>query len=130
MSEGEGALADLLISLLQMAENRPPSTPIDTANGVVYEKPVWDEHWCALVIGRFGDTQVLVYDFLATSAIIVPDGPYSYEHRWCFETRTQAIVAAMTWLKTGAPEPEGWHRHLPSNRRREHGDPTTEYINP
>ena len=50
------------------------------------------------------------------------------EHRFTYESPSQALVALDRWDGTG--EPAGWHRHQPSNRRRPDGDPSTEHIAP
>lgn len=51
-----------------------------------------------------------------------------YEDRWCYHTAEAAILAASAWDGTG--EPEGWHRHPRTGRRRPDGDPTKEHIAP
>lgn len=52
-----------------------------------------------------------------------------YDDRWCYDTGENAIAAAVAWIATGAPEPQGWHRHHRTGRRRPDGDATREYIN-
>lgn len=49
-----------------------------------------------------------------------------YDERYCFHSIDSAVKALNAW--TGAGEPNGCHRHLPSNRRRTDGDPLKEYI--
>jgi hypothetical protein len=70
-----------------------------------------------------------IMQFMFTDAIIVGRmGNFeTYDDRWCYE-RGKADVALEGWDGTG--EPEGWHRHPDSGRRREKGDPATEYVNP
>jgi hypothetical protein len=67
------------------------------------------QHWAgvmplmfteAIIVGRLGDTR-------------------GYENRWCYHTRADAIAALKAW--DGRGEPQGWHRHPPSGRRREIG---------
>ena len=51
---------------------------------------------------------------------------HAYQEKWTFATMDQAIDAFHVW--TGKGEPQGWIRHIPSNRRRERGDPKLETI--
>ena len=67
-----------------------------------------------------------------TTAIIVgPVGAPWYDDRWCYTSPVRALEAARAW---GGPwnggEPDGWHRHPPTGRRREDGDPGTEHVAP
>jgi hypothetical protein len=52
----------------------------------------------------------------------------SYDDRWCYQTEAGAIKAAEDWLAEKTVEPEGWHRHHKTARRRTDGDPEREYI--
>ncbi len=60
-----------------------------------------------------------IAEFLFTHAIIVGriGDRDSYEDRWCYKTREDATGALESWDGTG--EPEGWHRHPLTGRRRE-----------
>lgn len=51
----------------------------------------------AIITGRMGDQD-------------------SYDDRWCFHTYELALAALNAW--TGVGEPEGWHRHPATGRRR------------
>lgn len=52
-----------------------------------------------------------------------------YDNRWCFATKEMAVNAVAEWAtRAFEGEPEGWHRHPPTGRRRTDGDPSTEYI--
>jgi hypothetical protein len=42
---------------------------------------------------------------------------HSYEDRWCYKSAEDALGALGAWDGTG--EPEGWHRHPMTGRRRE-----------
>lgn len=42
--------------------------------------------------------------------------PYGYDERYCYATETGATAACSTW--DGVGDPEGWHRHPTSGRRR------------
>lgn len=74
-----------------------------------------------------------VMAFMFTVAIVVGriDDHYpGYDDRWCYGTTDDAITALNLWMLSGFEgEPQGWHRHPASGRRRTNGDPETEYIN-
>lgn len=59
--------------------------------------------------------------FLFSSAIVDNIQGYgmtlTYQNRWCYKSYVDAIGALNDW--DGEGEPEGWHRHLPSHRRRD-----------
>jgi hypothetical protein len=78
--------------------------------------------------GRF----TAIHDrMIYTSAIIICSRPNinsSIDERFCYHDVETATAALAKWDGTG--EPEGWHRHIPSGRRRDKGDPLKEYINP
>jgi hypothetical protein len=62
-----------------------------------------------------------LFDFLFTTAIIVGkmgDTLNIYD-RWCYHSREDAQKALDNW--NGIDEPEGWHRHPSSGRRRQNG---------
>lgn len=65
-----------------------------------------------------------LHDFMFTTAIIVGEmGDYINIHdRWCYHTREAAQAALDAWnadpAATFTGEPEGWHRHPFSGRRR------------
>lgn len=61
----------------------------------------------AIILGRMGDL-------------------YGYEDRWCFSDLEKAKAALDAW--DGVGEPQGWHRHPDSGRRRPDGDKNLEYI--
>lgn len=98
-----------------------------------------DKQWCVwkvntALVKRIDNVRYMaVQPFLFTDAITwgYITEPLFYEDRWCYENAALAIAAAHVW-DGNAPytEPEGWHRHPRSGRRREHGDPNTEYVNP
>jgi hypothetical protein len=53
-----------------------------------------------------------------------------YDEVWDFETVQMALGALLLWDVGRSPEPLGWSRHFPTGRRRTHGDPRTERIEP
>lgn len=71
---------------------------------------------------------VALNPYIYTWAIIVGTvGNYeNFDNRWCYHSYADALAALMAW--DGVGEPEGWHRHPASGRRRENGDPNLESI--
>jgi hypothetical protein len=71
--------------------------------------------------------------FMYTTAIVRGAwyDEYGYEDRWCFKHGEHAFVALVTWAaEEFKDEPQGWHRHPISGRRRPEGNAELEYINP
>lgn len=71
-----------------------------------------------------------IFKFMYTCAIIVgrvEDSKYGYDDRWCYHDHEAAKKALDAW--DGIDEPEGWHRHPKSGRRRPDGDKSKEYVN-
>jgi hypothetical protein len=52
---------------------------------------------------------------------------WGYGDRWCFASYALARDALAAW--NGEGDPQGWHRHPDSGRRRPDGDARREYIN-
>lgn len=77
-----------------------------------------------------GGRYVAVMPLMVTHAIIVGriGDDLSYEDRWCYHTKAAAIAAMDAW--DGVGEPSGWHRHPVTGRRRDAGNPATEYVAP
>jgi hypothetical protein len=71
--------------------------------------------------------------FMFTIAIIVgtvETMETGYEDRWCYHSLDQAIEAYVRWIADeGVGEPDGWHRHPSSGRRRD-PDTGSEWIAP
>lgn len=89
----------------------------------------WREEYPILVtIGEHGECGLI--RFLYTTGIVSGLNEWGYEDRWCYRTYEDAYRALMEWKDSPEdPEPDGWHRHPGSGRRRTNGDPKTEYIN-
>lgn len=93
----------------------------------------WWPHWKGLV-RRVDDCRwMAVVPFIYTDAIVwgwITDTMF-YEDRWCYDSPAKAIIYGTAW-DGNAPhtEPDGWHRHPRSGRRREGGDESKEYVNP
>ncbi len=91
---------------------------------------------CGYLDGQIiGDQYVAIMPLLYTSAIIIgraDDYMIGYEDRWCYAKNPEhARQALREWLARGLEgEPDGWHRHPDSGRRRPDGDATKEYVNP
>ena len=81
-----------------------------------------------------GRRYVAIMPLLYTHAIIIGSigDQLGYADRWCYGGRAAAIAALEAW--DGQGEPEGWHRHPGTGRRREYDAETSlllgEYINP
>lgn len=60
-------------------------------------------HW-TLIYGRVGDRQ-------------------SIDDRWCYATPAGALEALAAWDAAEGGEPEGWHKHPATGRRRPAGQP-------
>lgn len=60
-----------------------------------------------------------IWPLMFTHAIIVGKmgDDDEYEDRWCYHTYADAKAALDAW--NGEGEPEGWHRHPPTGRRRD-----------
>lgn len=65
-----------------------------------------------------------------TFAILADLTQWGYGERWCYHTYRDARAALDAWLGEDGTEPQGWHRHPDTGRRRENGDPSTEVIAP
>jgi hypothetical protein len=85
-----------------------------------------------LNIFDMGDgTYIAIKQLMFTAAIIRGDvGDYcSYSDRWCYHDQIGAVLATLEWLSDKSmPEPNGWHRHPMTGRRRPDGDPSQEYV--
>lgn len=70
---------------------------------------------------RNGEYWAGLYIFMFTTAIIVGKmgDEYSVEDRWCYHNREDAQKALDNW--NGIGEPDGWHRHPYTGRRRQNG---------
>lgn len=76
--------------------------------------------------GRILAIQRLMY----TWALLADLTPWGHERdgRWCYSSYDKARAALDAWNGEDGTEPDGWHRHVNSGRRR---DPDgTEYVMP
>lgn len=70
----------------------------------------------------------VVYPMIYTARLCVgpPEDRTGYDDAWCYGSLEAALAAARAW--DGKGDPEGWHRHPASGRRRPGGDPKLEFI--
>lgn len=92
---------------------------------------VWLKEECGylLVLPLTNTHYVAIARFVYTHAIII--GQYEdrvgMDDRWCYHSYQDALTALLNW--DGQGEPQGWHRHPATGRRRPDGDASKEYIN-
>ena len=73
---------------------------------------------CYFDVQEKGEAAIVgVMPLLFTHAIVSGINAYGYEDRWCYESYAEAKAALDAWDGTG--EPNNWHRHPPSGRRRD-----------
>jgi len=87
------------------------------ASGGIMEKDIGGGMYAAIL--------PLIYTFAIIKGYY---GLAVYEDRWCYSDLTKALRAYDAW--NGQGEPDGWHRHPTSGRRRADGDPSREIIEP
>lgn len=88
-----------------------------TANSYLNPKPLLARAGCYACIVRFAFTHAII-----TGRFGDDD---SYDDRWCYHDYATAKAALDAW--DGEGEPNGWHRHPATGRRR---DGEREWINP
>lgn len=91
---------------------------------------LWDDHDGMWAIKEAADgRRIAVLPLMYTAAVAIghPAQLNWYDDRWCYHSVSAAWEAAMRWDGTG--EPDGWHRHPDTGRRRPGGDPSKEYVN-
>lgn len=92
---------------------------------------VWDDDAEGWLVDERENVGVWVVPLMFTAAIITgPVGALGYDDRWCYVDPLAALRAARRWGGPwgGVAEPDGWHRHPNTGRRREGGDPKRETI--
>jgi hypothetical protein len=63
-----------------------------------------------------------------TAAAAQSDALGLYDEVYTYGSVEAAVAALAAWDGQGGTEPQGWHRHQPSGRRREGGDPAREEV--
>lgn len=87
------------------------------ADGYLHVRPLPDGvRWAGLF--RFMFTTAIITGRIGDRSCI--------EDRWCYHTEAVALAALEAW--NGEGEPEGWHRHPMSGRRRENGTAELEEV--
>lgn len=81
-----------------------------------------------LVVNKAGNVCALA-PLMFTTAIVSECHLTGYEQRWCYTSYGEAEQALAAWSGADGSEPEGWHRHPQSGRRRPNGDASLEYVN-
>lgn len=91
---------------------------LETKCAIIEPRDLGDGRWAGVV------------GFIFTHAVVTGrlGNLDSYDDRWCYEDRAAALEALHAW--DGSGEPEGWHRHPLTGRRREQGDAALESIAP
>lgn len=77
-----------------------------------------------------GKQVIAILRLIHTTAVVTITGEFGYEDRWCFYNYFGALRALTKWDGREGTEPEGWHRHPRSGRRRPGGNEALEYVNP
>lgn len=84
---------------------------------------LWAEDPGVFRVKQAGGVHVDVLPLMFTAAIVTtPVGQtLTYNDRWCYETIEAALSAAAAWSGEPGTEPDGWHRHPATGRRRHNG---------
>jgi hypothetical protein len=91
---------------------------------------LYSEHWGYSDYTEFpSGGEACIHKFAFTYAILSELSNCGYGDRWCFCDYATAKRALMAWSGEDDTEPEGWHRHPSTGRRRPNGDKAQEYIN-
>lgn len=115
----------------QYLVNRAERRQFTTEEAAELCAAIQEENGYLLVHPINSEEYVLIHKFMFTWAIMtgllwMPD---ILEDRWCYSSLQCAAAALTEWGSRGYEgEPQGWHRHPKSGRRRVNGDPDTEYI--
>lgn len=94
--------------------------------------PGWNEERLVWTVKETETHYVEVMPLMFTAAIILTPKRFTegYDDRWCYGSPQAAWTAALAWDPAATFEPDGWHRHPSTGRRRPDGDWRKEYINP
>lgn len=74
-------------------------------------------------VKRVGDVNIDVLPLIFTAAIVTTPvtSDITYTDRWCYRSIPEALAEAQRWPAVPGSEPQGWHRHPGTGRRRENG---------
>ncbi len=109
-----------------------PKNPLSKESGFTLE---FMEENCAVYWREIGDSVHIVYDYGYNGRLCMDCSQTCYESFYCFSSVELTVKALDDYAKAleenpnADVEPEGWHRHSPTGRRRTNGDKSTEYIN-
>jgi hypothetical protein len=101
--------------------------------------PRWNQERGSFRIRETDRLYIDIMPLLFTKAIVItlkgssPFYDMFYADRWCYHSFEDAERAIQGWEDPDAwpeSEPQGWHRHPRTGRRRPDGDPSKEYVNP
>lgn len=98
-------------------------------------EPEWNAERACWTIGETANgkhfIEVIPQMFNFRLVVTPKDLPTTYDDMWCYKGLTEALLNAMMWDGNyPETEPMGWFRHPPTGRRRDDGDPSTEYVLP
>lgn len=83
---------------------------------------------------EYGSRYYSAYALNSNIWLLVQDAPHIrgiWDQAWYFKHPVELLVSWVDWEAGGFEgEPQGWFRHIPSNRRRENGDPNQETVRP
>lgn len=94
----------------------------------------WSEVHRAWVVQEVNGLRIMVFPMIFTAAIGTRledddhDLTYWMLDRWCYDTPRAAVRAAEAWDGAEGTEPQGWHRHPSTGRRRPGGDAAQEHV--
>lgn len=109
-----------------------PKNPLSEKSGLTLD---FMEENGAVYWREIGDSVHMVYDFGYNGRLCMDCSKTGYESFYCFSSVDLTVKAlddyanALEANPDADVEPEGWHRHSSTGRRRTNGDKTTEYIN-
>ncbi len=89
-------------------------------------RAITDEQVLAGGLGTYSDIKTFadgerawLARMIYTTAILYGVAPGGYRDRWCYETMADARRALAEWDGAPGTEPDGWHRHPATGRRRD-----------
>lgn len=113
------------ITMVSPVVRNPGNERLVARRGIAICEANGYEHYTLFPGGQDACVQRLAF----TVAILANLTECGYGDRWCYETHEKAIRALAEWAsRDGAGEPNGWHRHPTTGRRRPNGDPNLEFI--
>jgi len=112
-------------TLIQFIEPNASLLPVELEMCALCEAEGYTDY---RVFARGRDACIAPFAFsVAKVADMTRDG-YGYGARWCYATIGAARAALAAWDGATDSEPQGWHRHPATGRRRPDGDPAREHI--